>query len=86
MTQFVLYSRSYCHLCDDMLLAIQALRELHSFSVAIIDVDADPALLEQYDELVPVLCGSRRGEPMRQLCHYFLNDNIVRDFLNEPLG
>lgn len=67
-----------------MLLAIQALRESHSFSVEIIDVDADPALLEQYDELVPVLCGSRRGEPMRQLCHYFLNDKIVRDFLSEP--
>jgi hypothetical protein len=86
LTRFVLYSRSYCHLCDDMLVALQALQGAYSFSVDIIDIDidAEPALLEQYDELVPVLCGSRHGEPMRQLCHYFLNDKIIRDFLSAP--
>lgn len=67
-----------------MLLALQALQGAYSFSVDIIDIDAEPALLEQYDELVPVLCGSRPGEPMRQLCHYFLNDKIIRDFLSAP--
>ena len=59
---FTLYSRSYCHLCEDMhqaLLALQGPGE--RFEVAIIDVDADPALVERFDELVPVLF----GDPVR---------------------
>ncbi len=44
------------------------------------DVDADPALVELYDELVPVLVGRRAGEETR-LCHYFLDEARVRDFL-----
>lgn len=86
MTRFILYSRSYCHLCDDMLTALQAWRAVYAFSIEVIDIDAEPALVERYDELVPVLCGSRHGEPMRQLCHYFLNDKIVPDFCIEPPG
>ena len=43
---FTLYSRSYCHLCEDMLEALLALQtEQLRFEVAILDVDADPALV-----------------------------------------
>ena len=81
MVRFILYSRSYCHLCDDLLLALETLRKDHAFSVDVIDVDADPALVARYDELVPVLCGVRADEVPTQLCHYFLNENTVREFL-----
>jgi hypothetical protein len=46
-------------------------------------VDADEALVTQYDELVPVLFGAKNGMPPRQLCHYFLDEQKVRAFLQE---
>lgn len=79
--KFILYSRTYCHLCDDMLAALQALQGEFSFVVEVEDVDADPALVELYDELVPVLVGWRNGEVTR-LCHYFLDEGKVRDYLS----
>ncbi|MFC4932608.1 glutaredoxin family protein [Massilia sp. GCM10023247] len=79
MSTFTLYSRSYCHLCEDMLAALQALAPAgRPFEVEVIDVDADPALVERFDELVPVLYG-RLDEP--ELCHYFLDDAAVRRYL-----
>jgi thiol-disulfide isomerase/thioredoxin len=82
VTHFTFYSRSYCHLCVDMLHALRALQAEFSFAVEVVDVDADPALVAVYDELVPVLIGAREGFPPQQLCHYFLNENAVREFLS----
>ena len=63
-----------------MLAALEALRGepgmLH-FDIEVLDVDADPALEAQYDELVPVLVD---GEG-RELCHYFLDAAKVREHL-----
>ena len=76
---FTLYSRTYCHLCDDMLAALLALQTgTLRFSVDVIDVDAVPALVERFDELVPVLYG-RLDQP--ELCHYFLDEAAVRGYL-----
>lgn len=80
MIHFTLYSRSYCHLCDDMLVALQALEIVDANAIAVIDVDADEALLARYDELVPVLLASKQGQPAQQLCHYFLDEVAVRAF------
>ncbi len=71
-----LYGRTYCHLCDDMLAALEALRREFSFTVEVVDVDADPALVAKYDELVPVLEAGGR-----ELCHYFLDAAKVREYL-----
>jgi glutaredoxin len=80
MMRFTLYSRSYCHLCEDMLAALQAMApKERAFEVDVIDVDADPALVERFDELVPVLYG-RLDEP--ELCHYFLDTAAVRRYLD----
>ncbi|THC46277.1 glutaredoxin family protein [Massilia sp. Mn16-1_5] len=80
MAQFTLYSRSYCHLCEDMLDALQALApQGRPFEVDVIDVDADSALVERFDELVPVLFG-QLDEP--ELCHYFLDVEAVRNYLD----
>ena len=64
-----------------MLAALESLRAEGDFSVEVIDVDADEALVELYDELVPVLVGQRADQPPLQLCHYFLDLPVVRDFL-----
>ena len=76
---FTLYGRGYCHLCDDMLAALLALQtEQQRFTVDVIDVDADPALVARFDELVPVLFGDL-SEP--ELCHYFLDAQAVGRWL-----
>ncbi len=74
--KLTLYGRSYCHLCDDMLAALEELRGEYSFSVEVVDVDSDPALEAKYDELVPVL--EAEG---KELCHYFLDVVKVREYL-----
>jgi thiol-disulfide isomerase/thioredoxin len=72
---FTLYSRGYCHLCADMLAALEALQtDTRRFEVEVVDVDADPALVARFDELVPVLFGDP-GQP--ELCHYFLDEAAV---------
>lgn len=85
MVNFTLYSRSYCHLCDDMLQALQGLKREYAFTVQVFDIDsdlnADDPLLAKYDELVPVLLGSRDNGIAVQLCHYHLDEAIVRAFL-----
>ena len=53
----MLYSRRYCHLCDEMLAALQAQLGTAT-SIAVVDVDNDPALEARYGDEVPVLvCG-----------------------------
>lgn len=81
LTHFILYSRSYCHLCDDMLLALQAMPEAAGMAVEVLDVDADDALLRVHDERVPVLIGVRSDGASRELCHYFLDPQAVMAFL-----
>jgi hypothetical protein len=77
--RFTLYSRSYCHLCDDMLDALRAMQAPgQHFKVDVIDVDADPALVERFDELVPVLFGDLAAP---ELCHYFLDHTAVSNYL-----
>lgn len=83
MIRFTLYSRSYCHLCEDMLTALQAMTLAEACVIDVVDVDADEALVARYDELVPVLAASRNGEPVRQLCHYFLDEAAVQAFVSE---
>lgn len=76
--ELTLLSRSYCHLCHDMEVALAPLAAEFGASVTVVDVDADPALEAKYDELVPVLL---HGES--ELCHYFLDTAKVREYLAE---
>ena len=75
-SRLTLYSRDYCHLCHDMLAALEALRGEFAFTVEVLDVDLDPALEAKYDELVPVLEADGH-----ELCHYFLDVAKVRAYL-----
>jgi hypothetical protein len=82
--RFTLYSRSYCHLCDDMLEALRAMQAPgQQFRIDVVDVDADPALVARFDELVPVLFGDLAAP---ELCHYFLDPEAVRSCLAARQG
>ena len=71
-----LLSRSYCHLCQEMEVALAPLAEEFGASVTVLDVDSDPQLEARYDELVPVLL---HGES--EICHYFLDEAKTREYL-----
>lgn len=76
VTRLILYSRAYCHLCDDMLAAIEALRGEFHFELEVRDVDADPDLTARYNDLVPVL----KADGI-ELCHYHFDEAKVREYL-----
>ena len=83
MIDLVLYSRSYCHLCDDMREALLQHRPAGDFALEIVDVDGDPQLVALYDELVPVLAARTAGGAVRVLCHYFLDLAALLAFIAE---
>lgn len=82
MVRFILYSRSYCHLCDDMRAAFVNLGLNIPYALEIRDVDIDPLLLERYDERVPVLAGRRQDGAEQELCQYFFDADAVRQFVD----
>jgi thioredoxin reductase (NADPH) len=72
------YSRSYCHLCDEMIAGLQPLQARFGFAVSVIDVDSDPALEARYGEHVPVLAHGHR-----ELCRHRLDGALLTDYLAE---
>lgn len=74
--ELTLISRSYCHLCHDMEVALAPIAEEFGASVTVLDVDADQVLETKFDELVPVLL---HGDT--ELCHYFLDEAKTREYL-----
>ena len=51
LVNVVLYTRHKCHLCDDA----HRLLAAHGLSPRTVDIDADPALREQFNTCVPVV-------------------------------
>lgn len=72
-----LYSRRWCHLCDDFLAELAPIAAEFGVSVEVIDIDADPALEARYNELVPVLV--LEGKELGQ---HRLDAKCVRDALH----
>lgn len=61
----------YCHLCDDMISALQQMRGRFAvgYAIDVVDVDQHPALESEWGDKVPVLLD---GEI--EICHYFLDE------------
>ncbi len=76
MSTLTVLSRSYCHLCDDMIAALKPFQGRFSIEIAVRDVDADPALEAQWGDKVPVLLA---GE--NEICHYFLDEAKLLAYL-----
>ena len=74
--RFQVLSRNYCHLCDDMIAALEAFRSRNQveFDIDVIDIDADMGLESKYGDKVPVLL---RGES--EICHYFLDETKLAE-------
>lgn len=76
--KLTVYSRAYCHLCDDMIAGLRALQAATRFELDVVDVDRDPALEARYGERVPVLVGAAT-----ELCHYHLDPAKVIEYLSK---
>ena len=61
-------SREYCHLCEDMISALQTLQGRFSFDIQVVDVDNHPEVEAKWGDKVPVLLD---GEI--EICHYHLD-------------
>jgi Glutaredoxin-like domain (DUF836) len=68
--------RAYCHLCDDMRIAVAPLAARFGASIVELDVDADAALEERFGERIPVLFLGSPDDGV-ELCHYTLDTAAV---------
>ena len=71
-----LYTRAGCPLCEDMEAEVCSLMNGTRCSVALVDVDADPALKARYGWEVPLLFD---GDT--ELCRHQLNLPVIQEWL-----
>ncbi len=69
--------RHGCHLCDDMLVALEAVKTRWSFELDVIDIGGDKALEASYGTRVPVLQGEHA-----EICYYFLDEEALQAYFS----
>lgn len=74
--ELTLYGRSYCHLCEDMQVALLPGQSAGWYRLAVVDVDSDPELEARLGERVPVLMLGNV-----EICHYHLDAERLREVL-----
>ena len=72
------YSRHGCHLCEEMIAALQEMQGRFRFGIAVVDVDSDPELVSRYGEKLPVL-----AHGARELCHHVLDRVAVAEYVSK---
>ena len=53
--EVVMYTRRGCHLCEEAWAELQRATRRYTLALRQVDVDGDPALVEQHGEQVPVV-------------------------------
>jgi thioredoxin reductase (NADPH) len=76
--RLTLISRTYCHLCEEMAMAVAPLLDEYGVEMEIVDVDGDPELEARFGEFVPVLLSGNT-----ELSRFRLDMSKVRDYLEE---
>jgi len=76
--RLTVYSRAYCHLCDDMIAQLKQLQTVRRFELDVVDVDSDAVLEARYGDLVPELTAAGH-----ELCHYHLDAAKVNEYLGK---
>jgi hypothetical protein len=76
--KFTVYSRAYCHLCDDMIAGLRALQVATPFELLVVDIDSNARFEAQYGEFVPVLAAAGV-----ELCHHHLDIAKVNEYLGK---
>lgn len=50
-----IYSKPGCHLCEELLSALEQYANERSFGIAVSNIEEDAALFEQFGKLIPVV-------------------------------
>jgi hypothetical protein len=81
MRSVTLYTREGCHLCDDALGVLEAVRAEapSTLTVTVIDVDTDPALRERYGMEVPVIAVDGRKAFKYRVTAEALRERLARE-------
>ncbi len=77
----IVYVREACHLCQEMVALLQQYQQKIAFNLEIVDIDDDPKLVQQYNELIPVLIGSNNEQT--KICHYRLDIAALDAYFNK---
>ena len=77
---FSLYSRPECHLCDEMLNAMEKWKEHFKFKVDIFNIDDDPDLTARYAARIPLLAMDDD-----EICEYHFDEASFLRFLREKI-
>ena len=75
--KLTVYGRPDCHLCQDMVVALEELQQAFSFKFDFVDIDENPRLVLRYGSLVPVLLGNGQ-----EICHHHLDFPALKAFLD----
>jgi thioredoxin reductase (NADPH) len=76
--ELTLYLRRWCHLCDELIEALEPLIAGQAISVREIDIDEHEEFEDAYGEHIPVLCAGDH-----ELCRHRLDEGAVRAYLLE---
>jgi glutaredoxin len=53
--KLTLYTKSKCHLCDEMKEVVLRLKDKYEFDFEEVDIENDKVLYQKYEEKIPVL-------------------------------
>ena len=75
--KLAVYGRADCHLCQDMVAALEGLQQPYAFSFNFVDIDQNPRLVMLYGTIVPVLLGNGQ-----EICRHHLDFPALKAFLD----
>lgn len=74
--QLLVYSRSGCHLCEDLIADLGSFEEFSPLPITVVDIDKDAELMKQFSHDVPVLTF---GDEL--VCKHFFNPQALREVI-----
>ncbi|HEB86336.1 MAG TPA: glutaredoxin family protein [Gammaproteobacteria bacterium] len=72
-----IYVRHGCHLCDDMLVALETVKTRWSFELEVIDIGGNEAFEASYGTRVPLLKSEHA-----EICYYFLDEEALQAYFS----
>jgi len=73
-----LYGRRECHLCEDMQVELEKFSSVLGFTLKMINIDEDSALIDEFGTKVPVLMHNHH-----EICHYFLDPQALQMYFSQ---
>ena len=76
MSKITVYTRDYCHLCEQVIASLLSLQEELSLVLDFVDIDEDLELVKKYNADVPVVMHDNTV-----LFRHFFDETLLRQAL-----